>query len=373
MRISNILAYLICFLLLLGCGKKLPFIPEKTPVSRTVMVYMGGNNNLQQETFEKIAALKEGYKADMGRLLIYQAVRNNAPRLLEIVTDASGKAMEKVWKTYEMQDAANAAVFAQVLAEVKRIAPAKSYGLILFSHASGWLPEGMLLRPRTLLQDGQNELELREFAAALPDRSFDFMIFEACFMTGIEVLYELKDKTNYIMASSAEILSPGFTPIYPQLLPYLYTKEADLKGFSEHVFAYYNSLSGNYQSATISLIDVSSLTELAAWVRTNATGNLQSNDLGLIQHFDRYVNYRLFFDFEDYYQKLAPAHSYPQLSAVLDKMIVFKATTPQFLPSQNGFTIRKHSGLTTYIKQAKFPLLNIEHEKLKWKLATQND
>jgi len=367
------LLFFLCILLAFGCQKGPSPTSKKTSISRTILVYMGGNNNLQTETFEKIEALKKGYNSGMGRLLVYQAVRNNAPRLLEIVADASGKAIEKLLNTYEKQNTADAAIFAEVLAEVKQVAPAQSYGLILFSHASGWLPQSTLLKPRTLLQDGDNDLEIRDFAATLPDQSFDFMIFESCFMTGIEVLYELKDKTKFIVASSAEILSPGFTPIYPQLLPYLYTKEADLKGFSERIFAYYNSLNGDYRSATISLIATESLPELASWALTNVKGSLSPNDIQLIQYFDRYANYRLFFDFEDYYSKLAPKESHAQLQSILNKIVVFKAATPQFLLGQNGFVIRTHSGLTSYIPQAKFPYLNTEYEKLKWVADTRTN
>ncbi|WP_115172030.1 clostripain-related cysteine peptidase [Sphingobacterium spiritivorum] len=373
MKKFNILILSFCLLLIWGCGKELPPVTTKPnpAVSRTIMVYMGGNNNLQNETFEKIEALKKGYKSGMGRLLIYQAVRDADPRLLEIIADPSGKATEKVLKTYKKHNAANADIFAQILADVKVAAPSQSYGLILFSHASGWLPQGTLLKPRTLLQDGEDDLELRDFAAAIPDKSFDFMIFESCFMTGIEVLYELKDKTRYVVASSAEILSPGFTPIYPQLLPHLYTEEADLKGFSEQIFRYYNGLKGDYRSATISLIDVRRLPELAVWARDNAKSTLQESELKLVQHFDRYTNYRLFFDFKDYYSTIAPAESHAALSAVLDKIIVFKASTAQFLPGQNGFTIRAHSGLTSYIPQKTFPYLNTEYAKLKWAKDTR--
>ncbi|MGJ1292735.1 clostripain-related cysteine peptidase [Sphingobacterium spiritivorum] len=373
MKNFNILILSFYLLFIWGCGKELPPVPTKPepPGSRTIMVYMGGNNNLQNETFEKIEALKKGYKSDMGRLLIYQAVRDADPRLLEIIADPSGKGTEKTLKTYKKHNAANADIFAQVLADVKVAAPSQSYGLILFSHASGWLPAGTLLKPRTLLQDGEDDLEIRDFAAAIPDKSFDFMIFESCFMTGIEVLYELKDKTRYVVASSAEILSPGFTPIYPQLLPYLYKDEADLKGFSERIFTYYNSLNGNYRSATISLTDLRPLPELAAWARDHAKENLQASDLQLVQHFDRYTNYRLFFDFTDYYSRIASAESHAKLQFVLDKVIIYKASTSQFLIGQGGFTIRAHSGITSYIPQKTFPYLNTEYAKLKWAKETR--
>src|SRR5690606_30603257 len=123
-------------------------------------------------------------------------------------------------KTYPEQNSATAETFQTVLNDVEALTPADSYGLILFSHATGWLPTGALLRPEaallqmglvpirtyTIAMDGTTELGLKEFANAIPDRFFNFIAFEACFMAGVEVLYELKDKTDYILSSSAEIL-----------------------------------------------------------------------------------------------------------------------------------------------------------------------
>ena len=55
-------------------------------------------------------------------------------------------------------------------------------------------------------------MELADFASALPlpnHRKWDFILFEGCYMGSVEVAYELKDKTEAIIASSTEIVSPG--------------------------------------------------------------------------------------------------------------------------------------------------------------------
>lgn len=88
-----------------------------------------------------------------------------------------------------------------------------SYGFIVFSHASGWLPQGTLTSPLSIIMDKKQEMELSDFAQAIPDKTFNYIIFEAYFMSRIEVAYELKKKSDYILASLAEILSPGL-PIY---------------------------------------------------------------------------------------------------------------------------------------------------------------
>lgn len=41
-------------------------------------------------------------------------------------------------------------------------------------------------------------------------------------MSGIEVAYELRNKTDYLLASSAELLVPGYAPVYPTAFQYLF-------------------------------------------------------------------------------------------------------------------------------------------------------
>lgn len=356
-------------IILTSCKKDIVVPAHPQPSQRTLLVFMGGDNNLYKETFDKVEALRKGYQAGMGRLLIFQAAKGISPKLMEIRADVNGIGQIEEIKTYENKSSANAAVFKEVLKDVREQAPSESYGLILFSHASGWLPQRTLIQPRALIMDKEDDMELRDFAAAIPDHFFDFMVFESCFMSGIEVMYELKDKTDYILSSSAEILSPGFTPIYDQLLGYLYKPEADLHSFAMLYFEYYNQESRALRAATVSVTATRELDNLAAWAKQNAVLALQENQLDQIQHFDRYSGYQLFFDFEDYYKRISAEDSHAQLSALLKKAVPFKFATDQFLKDYNGFDISAFSGLTSYIPQNDFAYLNTEYKKLKWTMA----
>ncbi len=358
--------YLLSFLILIfsACKKK---ESEQQQISlRTVLIYMGGDNNLYKETEDKIEALRKGYKKDMGHLLVYQDAIGVTPRLIEIFSDAQGTGKIRTLKSYQEENSASATVFNRVLEDIKKEAPSLSYGLILFSHASGWLPKSTLLKPRTIVQDRDDDLELQDFARAIPDNFFDFMIFEACFMSGIEVLYQLKDKTDYILASSAEILSPGFTPLYPRLLPFLYEPEADLKSFAEIYFEHYDLQKGDYRSATVSVIKTAGLKALADWAEQFPDKSVSPSVLTDIQHFDRYPDYRLFFDFEDYYQRLSSQKDHAELKSLINNVVIYKAATPAFMPAYSGFSIKSFSGITSYIPQPGFSLLNEEYKKLAW-------
>lgn len=361
-------------LLLLICTQFSCKKDDTSPVSgpgRTVLVYLGGDNNLSAETNEKLEALRKGWKNENGRLIVYQDSYNGTPRLMEIVREASGQNTARSVKTYPVHNSADPAVFKQVLHDAVSMYPADSYGLIYFSHASGWLPPGALLSPYagslptySIGRDGTAEMELNDMAAAIPDHQFDFIIFEACFMSGVEVAYALKDKTDFLLASSAEILSPGFSPFYGDIEPMLFKDTPDLQGIADRFYQYYHGLEGNYRSATISLIRTDVLPELAAWVRSHADFST-GIDAALVQHFDRY-NYRLFFDLQDYLERCSEPDSHAALQQILDKIVVYKAATVSFMPDYNGFRISKHSGLTAYIIQPGFDFLNQRYTEQTW-------
>lgn len=357
----------ISFILLLGsillsCEKETEPIPH---INHVLLVYMGGDNSLSAETYQKIEALRDGWQPnENNRLIIYCDPADAPPRLIEIVNKNSLN-VEKNIQVYQEGNSADAFVFSTILAEVRKLYPASSYGLLLFSHASGWLPNGTLTSPRSVVADQKNQMELTDFASVIPDHSFDYIIFEACFMSGIEVAYELVDKTDYILASSAEILSPGFTYTYPQNINYLFESPANLTQFAEKAFDYFNNQTDYNKSATFSIIDISRLKTLAEWVKLNCDFQKQT-DLSSIQYFDRY-QYHLFFDFEEYYsQLLNTIEQKEELSKLVEECIAWKSSTPNFMLEYKGFEIKRHSGLTTYIQQAEFSYLNESYKKTKW-------
>ncbi len=66
--------------------------------------------------------------------------------------------------------------------------PGSDYGLVMFSHGSGWLPEGVFSsNTPSVATDGKRELDLQDFARCIPQGRFRFIIFESCLMAGVEV------------------------------------------------------------------------------------------------------------------------------------------------------------------------------------------
>lgn len=361
--------------------------PDSNLPTRTIIVWLGGDNNLSDETERKIEALRQGWTYTGNKCLIYEDSRDGA-RLLRLrggcrVTPTPY--VETV-REYGAENSASAETFARVLREVADEYPADSYGLIFFSHASGWLPAGTLqkpgIQPFSIGVDDRDaeraEMEIADFAAAVPDAMFDFILFETCLTAGVEVAWELREKTGYMLASSAEIVSPGFTPVYPSALPLLCDTAVDtqtaLEAFGR---AYMDYVTTNYtgarRSATLSLIDMREISPLAvrmqAALRNHSAG---VPDLSRLQFFDRpgsYGDYPAlprFFDLDDWAETIAAPEEYAAFRSQLSRAVVWKAATGTFMSGQNGFTIRRHSGLTTYIEQDAFPELNEAYRQSAW-------
>lgn len=92
-----------------------------------------------------------------------------------------------------------------------------------------------------------------------------------------------------------------------------------------------------------------------------------------MQYFDR-NNYHLFADFFDYYSRLLDTDGQKQqLQKLVNDAVVWKAATPSFMQGYNGFVINKHSGMTTYIMQKMYPLLNRSYTALDWYKSIQTE
>lgn len=368
--------------------------PDPNLPTRTLIVYMAGDNNLSAEAEQKIEALRQGWTWTGNKCLIYTDSKDNGARLIRLRGGCPSHPepyLETV-REYGAENSASAETFARVLGEVRTEFPADSYGLIFFSHGSGWLPAGSLGNPsRSLGWDdgtaqgdlGHAEMEIADFAAAIPDSMFDFIVFETCLTAGVEVAYELRGKADYMLSSSAEIVSPGFTPVYPGALKYLCNTAQDteksLTAFGRAYMDYVNTnYTDDYRSATLSVVDIRQIPLLAIRMREllENSSDVTASDTADLQHFDRPGRYGdtpalpRYFDLEAWVKRLGTPEQYAAFGEQLKRVVKWSGATQSFLLSQGGFQIEEHSGLTTYIPQPEFQALNEWYEKTSWYRAT---
>lgn len=322
-----------------------------------------------------------------GSLVIFADGLNSMPLLIKI-EEHNNKVVADTLRRYDNDNSASPELLRQVIADMQVVAPGESYGMLLFSHGSGWLPAKVYenptrwkapadassqITPRSIFIDNGREMELADFAAAIPDGMFDFMVFDMCFMSSVETAYALRNKTDYLLAAAPEVLKPGFTPIYSTSLNLLYKPKADLEGFGQAFFNHFKSLSGQYASAAISVVRTSEMEALASLMR-NIAPDLEQDQavIDQVQYYDGTFRRdekgfpRLFFDFRDYISKVTTPQQIEHIDDLLLKIVPFKLHTTEFL----NIIIDKHSGLSVYIPQASLPRLNKAYEETEWWRAT---
>ncbi|GHT32221.1 clostripain [Bacteroidia bacterium] len=337
-----------------------------------MLVYLGVDNNFHAEAAQKIETLTTNWnKNNDGNLLIYSDAGGNAALIHIYYNPQKGNVADTII-TYPDENSANPQTLTRVLNDVKNYRPANSYGLVVLSHATGWLPVEMS-KPTPVLRsiiwdtgttESYNYMELADFAEAIPYH-LDFIIFDACFMGSVEVCYELKDKTDYIVASPAEVVSPGF--VYSTIAQHLFQPQPDLTAVARDFYEYFNNQSGLYRSATVSVVKTAELENLKTLFQGIA--GQARNDTGFqdLQCFG-YGSQKIYFDLGDCIQKFAP-EKHNDFQTALDQCVIYKAHTDSYYSAGKPNTltpVRAFSGLSVYVPQAAYPEANEACKKLKF-------
>ena len=357
----------------------------KKDIERTVLVYMAADNNLSSFGNTNIQLMLQGMKNVEGRLIIYLDPSNDVPRLMVIEGNSAPKLDTLV--TYSEENSASPEVLRRTIQDVRNLYPSNSYGLILWSHGMGWLPEKYnfhrsysagLVRYTNLPTkyfgqdthpgDGAMEsfMETDELMAGISGH-FNFIMFDACFMGAVEVLYGLRDYADYFIASPAEILANGFP--YDKIVPWLWGDEEDLKRVCAEYFNYYNTYpdpnDAGWNSATVALVKSSELQHLVE-LTSNIVGEnkcVASTDVWRYP-LSKSSLPNVFYDLGDYINTYGDESQQSAYKQQLEKTVVFKAATPTFF----GQTIPtdKFSGLSVYIPQTRWDDMNQIYYQLEW-------
>lgn len=371
-----------CLLLFSACHHDEPIEPLP---QRTILVYMAADNNLSSDGDCNIALMKRAVRDIQGKIVLYFDPRHDVPHLMTIGKDGNLDTL----KTYKEENSASPEVLARVIEETKILAQTDSYGLILWSHGMSWLPPkydfpgGYALRrfapdmPRTKYfgedtnpDNGQTEsskMEISELAAAIPDNTFDFILFDACFMASIEVFYELKKKADYLIASPAEIIAEGFP--YDKIMPLLWGNENEFKLVCEAFYNHYHDQSGSFQSATIALVKSMELDELAQkasiLLRDRFPSIAQENHSDVWRYPLSSSNLPdIFYDLREFLREIGNGPELEAFEKQLERTVIYKKTTPKMFGEE--VPEDKFSGLSVYIPKERWSSMNDFYSGLSW-------
>lgn len=418
-----ILALATVFSLVSGCQCD-RYKPEKVGFDRVLILYSAGYNSLRSYLYEDIQDLKKGFAPGKNDNRIFLVVCHLSasrgdystvtyPQLIRIYNDKKNGVVLDTLKTYDgnLSDKLN---MNTILSDIKRQFPSKHYGMVFSSHASGWMPAGYYNNPdyfepsyssgrkgaaHPTLPEGTfpyndpdlatgepltksltltngvstaTEMELVDFKDAIP-MHLDYLLMDACLSGGIEVAYEFKDVCDRIGFSQAEILADGFD--YKNIAGHLLgSQNADISSVVDDYYQQYAAKTDRTdRSATISLVDCAQLDALASLCGTlfaKYRSQLDNLDPGRVQRFYRYDKH-WFYDFEDILVKAGiNTEERNSLASALDRCIIYKAATEEFLKGYGGFTIETFCGLSMYLPCNGSAFLDSHYKELAWNKAT---
>ncbi len=361
---SDILLVVLTAICLSSCQDK----DEPVPVAeRTVLVYMVAANSLGTqitsggETYPRaddddVAEMTRAASSlgKSSRLLVFRDRYEGVPALYELKSNGL-----VLLKEYDReQSSLTIGRMRSVIADVKAIAPSDKFGIVLWSHANGWLQDGTIdegtpasTKHHSFGVDRNRRMNVTDLAEALSGFDMEFIYFDCCLMGSIEVAYELRGCARYIVASTSELPRPGMP--YDECLPLFMQKAPEgLIASAAATYRYYRDHENpGFRTCTISVIDTYALPQLAAATRAVYTGAPLAHQGDDVTNYNAVGRSGYWIDFGEYAASLASAPDRDkavgdEFEAALSAAVIYEAATAKVW---DRYPVYRHSGLSTYV------------------------
>jgi Clostripain family. len=314
-------AYIVLFLSLVACCKDDD--PEQL-TDQTLFMYMPWSTNLTSYFERNIEDIEKAIREkgiEKERVLVYFMSSSTEATLFEL-TSENGNSIRTILMSYSNPVFTTANGITSIIKDVISFAPAKRYAMIIGGHGMGWLPvesDSDDVSPRSYQKkhwEYENVPLTRYFGGATAEYQTDisalaegilnsgikmeYILFDDCYMSSIEVAYELKNVTDYLIASPTEIMAHGFP--YDIIGEFL-IGDVNYQAISDSFYEFYQ----NYTimpCGTIGIVKCSELEGLAVVMKEiNQKFDFDPLLLDSVQRLDGYSPV-IFFDFGDYVTKL---------------------------------------------------------------------
>lgn len=348
--------------------------PEEADINlprRNIIVYMIADNNLDYFALKDMNEMESGMDDYDGNMIVYIDRAAGAvpsyPVIYKIENDISDKIVSPVQKTYPEQNSADPFILRSVLSDILAMYPAQSYGLILWSHGSAWYPAGTEIKRienksvKSFGKDLTNELDIIDLKKSLTVH-FDFILFDACYMGAIEVIYELRNYADFFISSPTEIRSSGFP--YQSIVPQLFDNSINYESIAKSFFLSYDSLNDLNRSATISVVKTSAFGALVDKVNSimNDSRKFQSGKWDEIQQFT--TSQGLLFDFGSFIKNIIVEDSdYYSVKKELEGLVIYKASTERIM---DELAIVDFSGVSIFVPDTLNKNFHDFYKKYEW-------
>ena len=368
--------------------------------AKTVLVYMAGRNSLAGMVNKDLNEMKLGSKRlDSNDNLLVFVRRDKTEKMPWLARIKNGVVTDSVSLSdmgITSSDGENRASDPVVMEGVMHYAfshyPAMdgNYGLVLWGHGSGWLMDNEVKRVNSRAfgvdkgEDGRalwmNIPTMANILKGMPH--LKFIMADCCNFMCLEVLYELRNVTDYIIGSPAEIPDEGAP--YDEIVPDMF---ADGRFYTSIIDKYYKSVNGYLPLTAVQ----SSQMEQLAQATHQAIQAVQSNhngdytDMkGLIHYYhtdddsDFHPEYNIFYDAGDFFLAHAPQDAYQQWKQSLDQAVVERRnaalwnTDKVWFMKYSDFTVTdaKMHGVSMFVGQnpakGNYAKYNEDIKKMAW-------
>lgn len=338
----------------------------KTPQTRTVLIYMSAENTLSSYSDYDLEEIREGSMqlTDDDQLLVYfdRDRKDELPWLARIVKGQLRDSVSIADMGISDKDeyASDPHVMEEVLSYAFSHYPATTgYGLTLWGHANGWIKMDSLAYSRGYgIDNGVNSSfhdsgywlnmpTLKRILEKVPH--LEFILADCCNFMCLESIYELREVTDYVVGSPAEIPDPGAP--YEKIVPEMFKRQNAAQGIMEKYAA------DNQDYLPLSVAKTKEMDALAEATRTVLKAiycrlDTEYPDMtDLIYYYNEYNSrylpqYNIFYDAGDFVKKFATETEYKQWKAVFDRVITDKVFASSWTTNKSWYTYYSHFEMT---------------------------
>lgn len=367
-----------------------PDVPV-TPVGQTVFMFFPWSNSLLSDfrrTVEDMQTVVAQRSMKDERVMVFMATSEREAVLFELKKQ-NGRCLTDTLRRYSDRPFTSRQWLTSLFSEVMTLAPASRYGMVVGCHGLAWVPvqgqrnarkrlgsqekideEDNLYKEERIDKEGEpndlmhfevqgpvttrfiggtypeTQIETTDLADAMADAGFhtEYILFDACYMSSVEVAYELKDVTHYLIASPTEVLSYGF--------PYITMGKhllgtPNYKSIVDSFISFYSSY--NLPYGTVAVTDCTQLDALAAiaqQINAAAAEQLVPNGVQIMDGYSPTLFYDLghLMSLKDAGTVLTAA-----FAEQLEKTVPYKGHTGQYFTTLKDapVDIKHYSGLNT--------------------------
>lgn len=392
-----------------GCTKPPVENGNDMEQSHTLVMYLIGSDNSMQSSLsdnitKTLAAVDNTFPSN-GKIFVYFN-RLNSNTLYEVVPPKKADSPAELIsiKTYDQSVASTTGErMKEVVADIKALSKTDTYGFVMGTHGTGWFPKYSFTYPTGVGQvagdiehefDWENSMTRSfgpdngvygssdDLVGALYGQGFEYVVFDMCFMSSVEFLYDLRGIAPYIVASPVEIMIAGMP--YKKMIPVLFSKDKKLDTKSRlikisdiFVTAYESGeiyLQEEYRSAAITVINTAGLDALASSVKNIFADGTKAFDIAAVQGLENLSNHA-FFDLKDYMHSISGNTALlAAFDSALSNMILFEKHTAHIysgMGSRGTFDTKNFCGVSSYIPREQFSVARQAYYNTAWGKFTQ--